>query len=86
MRKGNEGAQLVLPAQWPYSSSPKIHWIYPSHTVQHEQFVIYIKKVLISNFIFYLSMKFRGLEITVLESLFTLCAGQESPGPSPVQA
>lgn len=31
-------------------------------------------------------MKFIGLEITVLESLFTLCAGQEYPDPSPVQA
>lgn len=30
-------------------------------------------------------MKFIGLEITVLESLFTLHAGQESSDPSPVQ-
>lgn len=31
-------------------------------------------------------MTFIGLEITVLESLFTLCARQESPDLCPVQA
>lgn len=30
-------------------------------------------------------MTFIGLEIIVLESLFTLCAGQESPDPFPMQ-
>lgn len=75
----------MLPAQWPYPGPPKLVWIFLSHIVQHEQFLIY-KKSSFFQFYLYLSMTFIGLEIIVLESLFTVCAGQESPDPFPVQA